>query len=407
MRTYERTHKWISFQLDLSRFSWELFLLLGEARSKCEHLAGVPLRPATAEELHLVYLAKGVQGTTAIEGNTLTRDDVERQISGQLRLPPSKSYLQQEVANVLTALDATWEVLRTDRTEIHPPLIRALNKLLLADLELPPEVMPGEYRKHSVGVASYRAAPAEDCDYLMKRLCDWLQELENKIPPEFGLAGAIIRAVVAHLYIAWIHPFGDGNGRTARLIEYAILSRAGVPSPAAHLLSNHYNETRGAYYRELARASESGGDIVPFVKYAVQGLVDGLREQIALVGDQQLDVAWRNFVYEQLPDQGRSAAKVRCRNLLLDLSRQPESVRRRDLLEITARTAAAYAGKTAKTLSRDLNYLKKRDLIAVERDTVRARKERIRAFLPDRIKPSEVTAARFAGDPAKGNTRRR
>src|SRR5258708_25331431 len=91
----------------------------------------------------------------------------------------------------------------------------------------------------------------------------------------------IIRAVIAHLYLAWIHPFGDGNGRTARLIEYRILLACGVPSPAVHLLSNHYNLTRTEYYRQLDRASGSKGEYIPFVEYAVQGFVDGLRQQLS------------------------------------------------------------------------------------------------------------------------------
>ena len=49
------------------------------------------------------------------------------------------------------------------------------------------------------------------------------------------MAEGILKATLAHLYIAWIHPFGDGNGRTARLVEFMLLSRAGVPSPSAHL----------------------------------------------------------------------------------------------------------------------------------------------------------------------------
>ena len=67
-------------------------MLLGEVQSKCEHIAGVPLRPATAEMLHRLYLAKGIQATTAIEGNTLSEDEVVRLIQGNLELPPSKEY---------------------------------------------------------------------------------------------------------------------------------------------------------------------------------------------------------------------------------------------------------------------------------------------------------------------------
>ena len=44
----------------------------------------------------------------------------------------------------------------------------------------------------------------------------------------------LVRAMMAHLYLAWIHTFGDGNGRTARLLEFLILARSGkVPLPAA------------------------------------------------------------------------------------------------------------------------------------------------------------------------------
>ena len=52
--------------------------MLGEALSKCQHLAGVPLKPKAAEELSMVYLARGVQATTAIEGNTLSQREVEQ-----------------------------------------------------------------------------------------------------------------------------------------------------------------------------------------------------------------------------------------------------------------------------------------------------------------------------------------
>jgi hypothetical protein len=62
---------------------------------------------------------------------------------------------------------------------------------------------------------------------------------------------------------------------------------ASIPSPAAHLLSNHYNLTRQEYYRQLDRASQSGGEILPFLGYALEGFVDGLRSQLSLIRVQQ------------------------------------------------------------------------------------------------------------------------
>lgn len=93
MREYERTHPWITFRLDLGRFPWSLWMLLGEAQSRIDHLCGVPLRPMTAEMLHRVYLAKGAMATTAIEGNTLSEEDVLKHLDGRLEVPPSKEYL--------------------------------------------------------------------------------------------------------------------------------------------------------------------------------------------------------------------------------------------------------------------------------------------------------------------------
>jgi hypothetical protein len=91
---------------------------LGEAASKCEHIAGVPLRPLVAHELHQLYLAKGVLGTTAIEGNTLSEEQVRQILKGELKLPPSKEYLQQEIENILQACNEIGVLLIT-----HKPIV--------------------------------------------------------------------------------------------------------------------------------------------------------------------------------------------------------------------------------------------------------------------------------------------
>src|ERR1700730_5616991 len=79
---HEKTHPWISFSLDTRKTPGITWVALGEARSKCEHLAGVPLMPNVAKLLHEVYLAKGVHATAAIEGNTLSERQVLRRIKG-------------------------------------------------------------------------------------------------------------------------------------------------------------------------------------------------------------------------------------------------------------------------------------------------------------------------------------
>lgn len=383
MRTYERTHPWIKFSIGLSDIGSEFWLCLGEAASKCEHLSRVPLQPETAQKLHQLYLAKGAAATTAIEGNTLTETEVMQAVEGKLQVPPSKEYLKQEVENIIVTCNAIGTDLESNTLPpLTPELIRAYNRQVLHALPLGEDVVPGRYRHHSVLVGTvYRGAPAENCDYLVDRLCEWLNGDDFAARAGHEIVYAIIKAILAHVYLAWIHPFGDGNGRSARLVEFHLLLAAGMPMPAAHLLSNHYNETRSEYYRQLDYASKSGGDLLAFLRYAVKGLVDGLRQQLEFVWDQQWDITWCNYVHD-LFQLKRNESDIRQRHLTLDLGKRADWVKVAELTELTPRLAKAYATKTSKTVQRDLTALAELGLIDREPKRVRARRELIFAFLP-------------------------
>ena len=332
--------------------------------------------PETAERLNRVSLERGAQATTAIEGNTLSLDEVARLRRGELRLPPSKAYLGVEVDNVLRLFGEM-----TGLADI-PPLsvarLKYLNAEILRGLTLDDAIALGRIRAYEVGVARYRGAPARDCEYLLGRLCDWLNGMARQLGHS-ELALPIVKAIVAHLYLLWIHPFGDGNGRVARMMEYQILLSAGVPNPATHLLSNHYNETRTDYYRALDRSSRERDGVMGFLVYALQGFVDGLTEQIKTIKDQIREDTWTNYVRISFGDRP-SAADTRRIHLVLALSERGEPVRRRDIRLLTPRLAASYATKTDKTITRDLNALAEMGLITRTRQDVSANERVLDAF---------------------------
>lgn len=331
-----------------------------------------------------MYLVKGVHATTAIEGNTLSEEDILKHLEGQLELPPSKEYQKREVDNLVKAFNGIVADVseRGPQTRITPELICRFNGAVLRELELDEGILPGRVRKYEVGVFRYPGAPYEDCELLLDRLCRWLNEELAELEDQLGLAAAILKAVIAHLYIAWIHPFGDGNGRTARLLEFYILVNAGIAVPSAHLLSDHYNQTRPEYYRLLDYASRSGGDILPFLSYAVAGFVEELKGQLRMIRSQQWSLAWKDFVSEYFDHGGSSATEVRRKYLVLDLSWQKVPVPRNRLTLISPRVAQCYAKKTEKTLSRDLNALLEAGFIERSKEGYRARPELILAFLP-------------------------
>ena len=393
-RACQRTHPWISFKIDFHAAPPDLWTRLGQAVARCGQIGGAALPPGAAGDMQTLYLVKGVQATTAIEGNTLSAEQIRGRVEGRLELPPSQEYLGQEVDNVIRACGAIAnETLHGRRLRLDAKWIAECNRQVLAGLEahMDEGVAAGEIPAHAVGVGRYRGAPREDCAWLLQRLCGWLEgEPDLSLFADRGadrIATAMLHAILAHLHIAWIHPFGDGNGRTARLVEFMLLARAGVPLTAAQLPSNHYNRTRTEYYRQLDRSSRANGgrgDPIGFVRYALQGLVDGLEEQCRHIDAIQLSIAWKHFVFDRFRRERRSPALNRRREIALALTDHERPVPRAELRRLGPAVAELYAGKTDKTLTRDINWLLHEDLIERRGGGYRARVDRMRSFLPPR-----------------------
>jgi len=342
--------------------------------------------------MHQVYLAKGAQATTAIEGNTLSENEVAAIVAGRAGAPPpSQEYLYREVENIVSAFNRIKDHLISGGSgDLTLTAVKQFNREVLDGLDAE-DVHPGEIRRQSVVVGRYRGAPWEDCEHLVERLCEWLNGPDFDPPDDhWKMPYALIKATVAHLYIAWIHPFDDGNGRTARLMELQVLLAAGVPMPAAHLLSNHYNVTRTEYYRQLEDASASGGDVVPFLRYAIRGFVDGIRAQVERVWVQQYADRWEQFIYETFGGRVTTDAERRRLRFVLELSERQGPVPRREIPRLSPDLFIAYAG-TQRMLSRDLNALEAMGLVEqAGRGFWRARREQILAFRPLRREETEA-----------------
>ena len=389
-REYKRTHPWIAFSLDLTNASYRLWMLLGEAQSKCRHISGVPLRPGDAEKLHKLFLVRGARATTAIEGNTLTEDEVRRIVDDDLQLPPSRAYLKREVENIVSACNAIASGVSSPEqsgSDLTVEEILDYNSVVLENLPLKEDIVPGEIRTFPVVAGGYRGAPAQECRLLLEKLCIWLNDPDSfHLGERNKIAAGLLKAVIAHLYLVWIHPFGDGNGRVARLLEFRLLLEAGAPSPAAHLFSNHYNDTREEYYRHLELSWRKSDGVLSFLEYALEGFVDQLEDQIVQIRHSQIEGAWENYIHTQFAD---TAPEKRRKKMLLALSAEKGPVPKNRVLLLDTELSSMYEGKTMKTVTRDLSDLEKRGLIVEEKNLVRPAKERMLAFLPV-LKPDMV-----------------
>jgi Fic family protein len=394
-RRFLRSHPWIDFCSPVGALQPTFWLHVGAAESKCVHIARSPLKPDLAERLHQTSITKGARATTAIEGNTLTEEQVSQAVRGELEVPPSQEYLKQEASNVIAAFNELTRQLIVEHEPLvlTPELLEEFNGKILDRAELAEGVVAGRIRAHSAVVGGYRGAPAEDCRFLVELLCDWINGDELRPPgdgeedPVARFYCAFLRATLAHLYLAWIHPFGDGNGRLSRLVEFAILIEAGVPLTAAHLLSHHYNLTRARYYARLEESSQQGrglAGVTRFLDYAVEGFADQLSEQIFEISRAVFATTWREYVYDTLP--AGTPAQRRQRKVTLELPSHlaPREgwVQRADIRSLTPEIAGLYANKGPRTVARDIRRLCEQGVVIRDDNRIAANSSLLLRHMP-------------------------
>jgi Fic family protein len=371
------------------RKQWEIdaecAYMLGECHAYSRAITDIPIEPKFRDKLLRLSLIKGAQATTAIEGNTLSQEEIDR-IDQGWKLPPSKEYLEIEVKNILTAFNLLLhEIVNEGKVRIlTPELIMELHRMIGKGLGDHLDAIPGRFRADERVVGTYLAPDHRLVPDMIDSLCDWLRrEFHYDAGQKFPVS--VIQAIVTHVYIEWIHPFGDGNGRTGRLLEFYILLRAGLPNIVSHILSNFYNETRPEYYRQLDAARKKC-DLTGFIKYAVQGFRDGLKENLGIIQENQFSIFWRYYIYASFGDLKYTKKSVfkRKRELILSMPMNHElSVDQ--ILELTPSIAKHYATTNRATLLRDLKELQDADLLVkVGRSKYRPNTGVLRALIPGR-----------------------
>jgi Fic family protein len=386
MQNYEH----IPFQKNW-RLDEETIFRLGQSESIIQAISSAPIKPEYRKQLLSVSLRKGARATTAIEGNTLSEEEVARVDAGE-KLPPSKEYLQIEVKNVITALNQIRaEVIAENKAFVLScELIERFNYFVGKDLGEHFQGIPGKFRAagHNVVVGAYRPPPGTDAAPLMIRFCEWMKETFRYEEGTQSFSDQVLQAIVAHVYLAMIHPFGDGNGRTARLIEFYILLRAGLPDIASHILSNHYNETRQEYYRQLDRCVRER-DLSGFIHYAVLGFRDGLRSVLEVVQKNLLETTWHKLIYDVLDSKkatGKTRAIVKRRRTLALQFPVDKWQTTEELIDGSGILAREYTRLSVTTLMRDLAELEKLELIVKEKDKYKGNIDIMRGYMPLRKK---------------------
>ena len=237
---------------------------LEAARLSGDWIAGMQRRALVLEAHH----------TTHIEGTHLTLDQSERLLSGQA-VPGASPDDARELLNYRDAFELVAGYLGSGEA-ITEGLVREIHKRLVRGVR--GDVgMPGQYRTMQNYVVNsrtrevvYTPPPPHDVPPMMTELVAWLGERKSINP--------VLEAGVAQFQLVHIHPFVDGNGRTARLLSTLCLYRKGYDFKRLFTISEYYDRDRAAYYRAIQSVRAGGMDLTGWLEYFAEGLAVQMRE---------------------------------------------------------------------------------------------------------------------------------
>ncbi|TRZ77235.1 Fic family protein [bacterium] len=223
------------------------FMSIAEVRQLVSHTSIMPRQEA---KLRREALIRMIHSSTSIEGNMLNRFEVQKVIEGEKVDAPERDIY--EIKNYQKAMLYVYNFI-SDKKEITSKTILDIHELVTN--KTLPEDRCGKFRKDKVYVVTrqgkkiievrYTGPEAKDVPKLVKALVDWIEMAKKeKICPIF-VAG------LAHSEIAAIHPFADGNGRTARILATLILYQMGYDFRKLFALEDYYNQDRPAYYKAI------------------------------------------------------------------------------------------------------------------------------------------------------------
>ena len=223
---------------------------IGEALGRAE-------AAAAGEDLRLrrINRIRTIRGSLAIEGNTLTEDEITTILDGKPVIAPPREI--REVRNAFGAYDAfpQWN------PASEADLLRAHEMLMVGLLDA-----PGRYRRVGVAVTGggqvhHIGPPADRVPHFMSNLLAWLGGTDEH---------PLIASSVFHYEFEFIHPFEDGNGRMGRLWQTLILTHWN-PLFAWIPVESLIHARQSEYY-EAIRESSSKGESTPFIKYMLEAI---------------------------------------------------------------------------------------------------------------------------------------
>ena len=285
MEKYTLPHNWIRY--DFTAILAELV----EAKSAINALMAIPYQKAWVENLQKIQLKREIAGTSQIEGADFT----ERELDEAMRESPEQLITRSQKQAHAAVQTYRWLATVPDDQPVDSLLIRGIHTRIVTGAD-DDHCEPGKLRTAGqnviFGQPRHRGVEGgKECTAAFNRFAKALER-------EYRDHDPIIRALAAHYHIAAIHPFLDGNGRTARALEALFLQRAGLRDTCFIALSNYYYHEKAAYLQALNETGSLEHDLTPFLKFGLKGIASQAKRLMNEIGTHLKKAVFRNVMYD-------------------------------------------------------------------------------------------------------------
>ncbi len=342
---YTLPGQWIRYD------QYAIFNALVDAKATVAALKTTPFQRDWVDQLQALQLKMEVAGTSRIEGAEFSDFELDEAIAKDP--VPSWTRAQRQAGAAASAY--RWIAKIPDDMPIQADLVCEIHRRIVTGCD-DDHCEPGALRAtdHNVtfGIPPHRGCEGgSQCEEAFKRLM-------AAVRSEFRDHDPLVQAMALHYHFASMHPFGDGNGRTARAVEALLLQRAGLRDTAFIAMSNYYHEEKEAYLRALSEVRAARHDLTPFLVFALRGVKSQCDRLLREVKIGIKKAVFRNTMYD-LFGRLKSPKRRVIAKRQLEILKQLLSEQEMDLDSLLAATEAHYRElkNPNRAAFRDLNEL--------------------------------------------------
>ena len=262
-----------------------------EAKASIKALKATPYQRDWVDKLQEIQLKMEVAGTSRIEGAEFTEHELEAAFS-----QPVEDYFTRSQKQAKAAVNTyRWIARILDDRPIDESLICEIHRRMVTgcdDDHCEPGKIRGKDHNVTFGIPQHRGC--EGGAVCEQAFSEYVQAIQH----EYKQHDPLIQAIAIHYHFAAMHPFQDGNGRTARALEALVLQRAGLRDTVFIAMSNYYYEEKPAYLRVLAEVRAADHDLTNFIVFALRGVAIQCDRLLREIKKEVQKAVFRNTMFD-------------------------------------------------------------------------------------------------------------